>query len=170
VFFEVLPHFPVGVSEVRFILGATPMLPLGAGPAAVGLAGGLLIQGLFFAPTDLPMYFVNVSTLLFPMFAIDARAHRWIPSDMPSVDLRHADVLGLSVAYQGGVVAWVAFWGLYGRGFGAENLAAIASFGVASMAVVLIEPLADLAALALAKAGRRLADAGLFTRRLHHPA
>ena len=31
VFFEVMPHFPVGVSEVHFILGSTLFLILGAG-------------------------------------------------------------------------------------------------------------------------------------------
>ena len=52
-FFEVFPHFAVGISEVHFILGTTILLLLGAGPAAVGLTGGLLIQGMFFAPTDI---------------------------------------------------------------------------------------------------------------------
>ncbi|MEM7710886.1 MAG: energy-coupling factor ABC transporter permease, partial [Pseudomonadota bacterium] len=64
VFFELLPHFAVGVSEVHFILGTTLFLLLGVAPAAIGLALGLLIQGLVFAPTDLPMYFVNLTTLL----------------------------------------------------------------------------------------------------------
>ena len=53
-FFQVLPHFPVGVSEVHFILGSTLFLLFGAAPAAIGLALGLLIQGLFFTPFDLP--------------------------------------------------------------------------------------------------------------------
>ena len=37
-FFEVLPHAPVGVSEVHLILGSTLFLILGAAPAAIGLA------------------------------------------------------------------------------------------------------------------------------------
>ena len=131
VFFEVLPHFAVGVSEVHFILGTTLFLLLGAGPAALGLAGGLAIQGLFFAPSDLPMYFVNISTLLFPLFAVDALAKRTIPRTTAYVDLRYVDVLKMSAIYQGGIVAWVAFWALYGQGFGAENLTAVASFGLA---------------------------------------
>ena len=32
-FFQLLPHFPVGVSEVHFILGSTLFLMFGAGPA-----------------------------------------------------------------------------------------------------------------------------------------
>ena len=46
-FFEVLPKFPVGVSEVHFIFGSTLFLLFGAAPAAIGLAAGLAIQGLF---------------------------------------------------------------------------------------------------------------------------
>ena len=39
-FFEILPHYPVGVSEVHFILGSTLYLLFGAGAAGVGLAAG----------------------------------------------------------------------------------------------------------------------------------
>jgi ABC-type Co2+ transport system permease subunit len=165
--FEVLPHFPVGVSEVHLILGTTLFLILGAAPAAIGLAAGLLTQSLFFAPGDLPMYFVNVTTLLFPLFAVAALARRIIPSDRPYVDLRYAEVLKLSMTYQGGIVAWVAFWAIYGQGFGAENLGAIASFGAAYVLVVAIEPLADLAVLWLAKTLHRGGQSPFVTRRLH---
>lgn len=154
IFFEVMPHFAVGVSEVHFILGTTLFLILGAAPAAIGLALGLLVQGMVFAPTDLPMFFVNLTTLLFPLFAITALAHRVIPRDTAYVDLRYADVLKLSAVYQGGIVAWVAFWAIYGQGMGADTLSAVLSFGAAYMLVVLIEPVADLGALALAKALR----------------
>ena len=164
--FEVLPHVPVGVSEVHLILGTTLLLILGAGPAALGLAGGLLVQGLFFAPTDLPMYTVNVTTLLFPLFLIHMIARKAIPATKAYVDLRYTDVLKLSVAYQGGIVAWVAFWALYGHGVSA--MSGVVSFGAAYMTVVLIEPLADLGALALAKALHRYKDSGLFVNRLHH--
>jgi hypothetical protein len=151
IFFEVLPHFPVGVSEVHFILGSTLFLILGAGPAAIGLAVALLIQGLFFAPFDLPQYGMNLTTLLVPLFALHELAKRVIAPGTAYVDLTYKQVLGLSSVYQAGVVAWVAFWAIYGAGFGAANLAAIGTFGVAYMAVLLIEPLADLAVLGLAK-------------------
>jgi Cobalt uptake substrate-specific transmembrane region len=152
IFFEVMPHFAVGVSEVHFILGSTLFLILGAGPAAIGLAAGLLIQGLFFAPFDLPQYGMNLTTLLVPLFALHELAKRIIAPGTAYVDLKYSQVLALSTVYQGGVVAWVAFWAVYGAGFGADNLAAIGTFGLAYMAVVLIEPLADLAVLGLAKA------------------
>lgn len=152
VFFEVLPHFPMGVSEVHFILGSTLFLLLGAGPAAIGLAAGLLIQGLFFAPLDLPQYGMNLTTLLVPLFALHEVAKRVIAPGTAYVDLEYRQVLSLSLVYQGGVVAWVAFWAVYGAGFGAENLSMIATFGLAYMLVVVVEPIADLAVLAGAKA------------------
>ncbi|MEO0913237.1 MAG: energy-coupling factor ABC transporter permease [Pseudomonadota bacterium] len=169
-FFEVLPQYPVGVSEVHFILGSTLFLLFGAAPAAIGLALGLLAQGVLFAPSDLPQYFINVTTLLVPLFAVEALARRIIAPNTAYVDLKYTQALALSTAYQGGVVAWVAFWAFYGGGFGAENLNAVFAFGAAYMLVVIIEPVADLAVLAGAKALRGLSDNGLFAPRLHNAA
>lgn len=168
--FQVLPHHPVGVSEVHLILGSTLLLLFGAAPAAVGLALGLLTQGLLFAPADLPQYGMNVTSLLAPLFVINVLARRIISPDTAYVDLRYGQVLALSVAFQGGVVAWVAFWALYGGGFATANLSAIGLFGAAYMSVVLLEPLVDLAVLAGAKGLRGLGDSGLVTPRLHNPA
>lgn len=169
-FFEILPHHPVGVSEVHLILGSTLFLLFGAGPAAVGLAAGLLLQGLFFAPYDLPQYGMNLTTLIVPLAGVALLAGRIVAPGTAYADLDYRQALALSVAYQGGIVAWVAFWAFYGRGFGAENLASVGSFAVAYMAVVLVEPLVDLAVLAGAKtlaAGR----GDLFLqRRLRHAA
>ncbi|HHZ08506.1 MAG TPA: cobalt transporter [Rhizobiales bacterium] len=151
-FFEILPHYPVGVSEVHLILGSTLFLLFGAGPAAVGLAAGLLIQGLFFTPSDLPQYGMNVTTLIVPLGGVVMLAKRIVAPGTAYVDLEYRQALALSAAYQGGVVIWVAFWAFYGQGFGAGNLAAVAAFGAAYMSVLLIEPLADLTVLAAAKA------------------
>lgn len=169
-FFEVLPHHPVGVSEVHLILGSTLFLIFGAGAASIGLALGLLLQGLFFAPFDLPQYGMNVTTLIVPIFAISQLSARIIPQKKAYVDVGYRDALALSTAYQGGIVAWVAFWALYGHGFTAESLASIATFGAAYMTVILIEPLVDLAVLAAAKSWKGATDNGLFNRRLHHAA
>lgn len=166
-FFELMPHYPVGVSEVHLILGTTLLLILGAAPAAIGLALGLLIQGLFFALFDLPQYAANVTTLLVPLFAIKLVADRIIPAATPYVDLKYSQALLLSTTYQGGVVLWVGFWALYGQGFGAENLTSIVTFGGAYMLVVLLEPLVDLAVLAGAKAVRGLGKTGLVSSRLY---
>ena len=169
-FFEVLPHVPVGISEVHLILGTTLFLLMGAAPAAVGLALGLLVQGMFFAPTDLPMYFVNVTSLLVPLFVVSAAAKRIIPASKAYVDLGYSDVLKLSVLFQGGVVAWVAFWAFYGQGVGAETFQAVWTFGAAYMLVIVVEPIADLAVLAGAKAVRGLERSGVFTKRLYNAA
>ena len=165
-FFQVLPHPPVGVSEVHLILGSTLLLFFGPAAAALGLAAGLLMQGLFFAPADLPQFGMNVTTLLAPLLATAVLARRIVPPHTPYVDLRYRDVLRLSLAYQGGVVSWVAFWALYGQGLGAENLAQVVSFGAAYPTVVLVEPLIDLAVLAAAKTWHRGREAVLLQRRL----
>jgi hypothetical protein len=67
-------------------------------------------------------------------------------------------------------VAWVAFWALYGAGFGAANLANIATFAASYALVIMIEPLADLAVLALAKSLRGVTSNGWVTPRLHNAA
>lgn len=169
-FFELLPHHPVGVSEVHLILGTTLLLLFGVAPAAIGLVCGLLIQGVFLAPFDLPQFGMNITTLLVPLFVTDALARRIIPARTAYVDISYSQAAKLSLAYQGGIVAWVGFWAVYGQGFTADNLAQIGTFSAAYMSVVIIEPLADLAVLACAKLLQR--NKGFFwvQRRLHHPA
>ncbi|MDR7126085.1 energy-coupling factor ABC transporter permease [Pseudotabrizicola sp. 4114] len=168
VFFEILPTFPVGVSEVHFILGSTLFLILGAGPSAIGLALGLLVQGLFFAPADLPQFAMNVTTLLVPLFALTALARRLIAPGTAYIDLKYTQVLALSACYQGGVVAWVAFWAIYGMG--TEAFAPVGTFAVAYLAVIILEPLADLAVLAAAKALRGKTPPTMVEPRLYAPA
>lgn len=162
--FQVLPHPPVGVSEVHLILGSTLFLTLGAAPAALGLALGLLLQGLLFEPIDLPQYGMNVTTLLAPLLGLHLLARRVIAPSTPYVDLRYGQVLALSATYQGGIVAWVAFWAVWGQGMAAWP--SVATFGAAYMLVVAVEPLVDLAVLAGAKAARGLRGSGLVSPRL----
>jgi ABC-type Co2+ transport system permease subunit len=169
-FFEILPHFPVGVSEVHFILGSTLFLLFGAAPAALGLAFGLLLQGVFFEPADIPQYGMNVTTLLVPLFGIQAVAARIIGRNTAYVDLDYRQALALSTTYQAGVIGWVAFWALYGSGFAMSNLANIATFAASYALVIVIEPLADLGVLALAKSLRGVTAPGLVTARLHNAA
>ena len=168
-FFELLPHHAVGVSEVHLILGLTLFLIFGAGPAAFGLIMGLLIQGLFFAPFDLPQFGMNVTTLIVPLWGMSLLARKIIPERTAYKDVGYRQAFALSTTYQGGIVLWVAFWSLYGRGFGAENLMAVASFGASYMTVVLVEPLIDLAILGLAKAIHG-APRRLFSDRLYAAA
>lgn len=166
-FFQILPHYPVGVSEVHFILGSTLFLLFGGGAASIGLALGLLIQGVLFAPFDLPQYGINVTTLLVPLWGVSLLAKKIIAPSTAYVDLKYSQAFALSTAYQGGVVAWVAFWAFYGQGFGATNVSAVMTFGGAYMLVVLIEPIADLAVLAGAKSLKSFSDNRMFDRRLH---
>jgi ABC-type Co2+ transport system permease subunit len=156
VFFEVFPHQAVGVSEVHLILGSTLFLLFGVGVASVGLAMGLLIQGLFFAPFDLPQYGMNVTTLLVPLMGLSYLAKGL--SNKAYTELAYKDVLKLSLAYQGGIIAWVAFWAIYGQGFSTQNIVSVGSFGMAYILVVLIEPLIDLAVLALAKSFKQISS------------
>jgi hypothetical protein len=169
-FFELLPHYPVGVSEVHFILGSTLYLLLGAGPASIGLAAGLLLQGVFFAPFDLPQYGMNITTLIVPLWAISHLAKRIIPTRTPYVDVTYLQALALSTVFQGGIVSWVAFWAFYGGGFSAESLAAVSSFGAAYMTVIILEPLVDLAVLAMAKMAAPYIRRPWLYHRLHHAA
>lgn len=165
-FFEILPHYPVGISEVHFIFATLLFLLLGLAPAAIGLSLGLLGQGLLFAPSDLPMYFVNVTTLLAPLFAVSLIARRFIPEGRAFVDLKYVDVLRLSAMYQGGVIAWVAFWALYGQGFTVSTLNLVGTFAVSYLVVIIVEPFVDLGLLAIAKKLRSTSFAGLLNQRL----
>ena len=151
-FFEIFPHYPVGVSEVHLILGTTLLLLFGVAPAMIGLALGLLIQGVFFAPFDLPQYGINVTTLLASMLILYSAARRIVPEGTAYKDITYTQMLKLSIIWEGAVVGWVAFWALYGQGFGAENLQQVLSFGGAYMLVVILEPLIDLAILSAVKA------------------
>ena len=112
------------------------------------------------------------STLLslVPLLAVHALAARIIPANTAYTDVSYAQALKLSTAYQGGVVAWVAFWAFYGAGFGAENLANVAAFGGAYLSVILIEPVLDLGVLAVAKTLRSMESSKLFHTRMYHPA
>ncbi|RXJ84240.1 energy-coupling factor ABC transporter permease [Arcobacter sp. CECT 8985] len=170
IFFEVFPHHAIGVSEVHLILGSTLFLIFGLAPTAFGLAFGLLVQGLFFAPFDLPQYGMNVTTLLMPLFAMSYVASRIIPKDIAYKDIKYFDALKLSTMYQGGIVTWVAFWALYGQGFGIENITSVFSFGAAYMSVIILEPLIDLAVLAGAKTLNSLKSSSLVESRLYNSA
>lgn len=104
-----------------------------------------------------------------PLFALTGVAKRIIAADTPYVELSYRQAFALSATYQGGIVAWVAFWAFYGQGFTVANVSAIASFGGAYLLVIAIEPLVDLAVLAAAKALRGLSGSAALERRLFQP-
>jgi len=146
--FEVLPHPTVGVSEVHLILGSTMLLLLGVAPTALGLMAGLALQGFVFAPSDLPQFGMNVTTLLASLFATAAIAKRFIPSHSRYVDLSYKDVVKLSLLFQGSIVAWVSFWVILGQGASVSTLQNIGTFGSAYVSVIAIEVVLNIALLA----------------------
>ena len=167
--FEVLPHYPIGVSEVHLILGTTIFLIFGIAPAAIGLALGLAVQGLFFEPADLPQYGINVTTLLASIFALNMAVKKIIPKGTAYKDITYSQMLKMSIVWEGAIVSWVAFWAFYGQGFGAENIHNVLTFGAGYMSVVIIEPLVDLAVLAAVKAYNKTNECMfLFDKRLCH--
>jgi hypothetical protein len=113
---------------------------------------------------------MNVTSLLVPLLAVDALARRVIPANTAYKDVTYRQALKLSTAYQAGVVTWVGFWAFYGSGFGAGNLAQVASFGAAYMGIVIIEPLADLAILGIAKHLAQVDARKLFQPRMYQAA
>lgn len=169
-FFEVLPHPPLGVSELHLIMGSMLFLLFGAAPAAMGLTLGLLAQGLTLAPQDLPQYGANLTTLLVPLFFVSALARRIIPAGTAYVDITYSQALALSSVYQAGIVSWVAFWVFYGRGMTGENMLSIMRFGGGYMAVIMIEPLVDLAVLTAAKRLPRRRRVVILQERLYRAA
>ena len=169
-FFEILPSSPVGVSEVHLILGSTLFFLFGLVPSALGLAIGLLAQGILLAPWDLPQYGMNVTTLLLPLLVVYAIAERIIHRQTAYQDLSYGQVLQLSLVYQGGIVSWVAFWVFFGQGFCADIMFQVLSFGSAYLGVIVLEPLIDLSLLAGVKILPSLRNSSVFSKRLFQPA
>ena len=152
IFFEIFPHYPIGISEVHLILGTTLLLLFGVAPAMVGLALGLLIQGITVAQFDLPQYGINLTTLLASMVILNYATQKIVQKGTAYKDISYTQMLKMSAIWEGAIVSWVAFWAFYGQGFGTENLENITTFSGAYMLVILIEPFIDLAVLALVKA------------------
>lgn len=121
-----------------------------------------MFQGLLFEHADLPQYGINVTTLLASILFLDMVAKRVIPKNTAYKDISYSQLLKLSIAWEGAIVSWVAFWALYGQGFSAENLHNVFTFGLAYMSVVIIEPLVDLAVLAGVKAYYKTNECNFF--------
>ena len=165
-FFEILPQYPLGVSEVHFIFGATLFLFFGAGATAFGLVAGLSLQGLLLAPSDLPQLYINISTLLFPLFAVSYISKKIIPVNIAYTDLHYKQVISLTGVYQGGIILWVAFWCFYGQGFNQETLYNVGVFSLAYSTVIGIECLLDVGLLAIFKSYKKRSLPSIFNKRL----
>ena len=165
-FFEVLKQYTLGVSEVHFIFGATLFLFFGAGATAFGLVAGLSLQGILLAPSDLPQLYINISTLLFPLFAVSYIAKKVIPANIAYTDLRYKQVISLTGVYQGGIILWVAFWCFYGQGFNQETFYNVGVFSLAYSTVIGIECLLDVGLLATLKSYKKTSLPSVFNNRL----
>ena len=165
-FFEILPQYPLGVSEVHFIFGATLFLFFGAGATAFGLVAGLSLQGLLLAPSDLPQLYINISTLLFPLFAVSYISKKIIPANIAYTDLKYRHVISLTGIYQGGIILWVAFWCFYGQGFNQETFYNVGIFSLAYSTVIGIECLLDVGLLATLKSYKKPSLPSVFNQRL----
>ena len=165
-FFEVLPQQPLGVSEVHFIFGATLFLFFGAGATAFGLVAGLSLQGILLAPSDLPQLYINISTLLFPLFAVSYISKKIIPANIAYTDLEYRQVISLTGIYQGGIILWVAFWCFYGQGFNQETFYNVGIFSLAYSTVIGIECLLDVGLLATLKSYKKGSLPSVFNQRL----
>ena len=165
-FFEILPQYPLGVSEVHFIFGATLFLFFGAGATAFGLVAGLSLQGILLAPSDLPQLYINISTLLFPLFAVSYISTKIIPANIAYMDLQYRQVISLTGIYQGGIILWVAFWCFYGQGFNQETFYNVGVFSLAYSTVIGIECLLDVGLLAIFKIYKNRTLPSVFNKRL----
>ena len=165
-FFEVLPQYPLGVSEVHFIFGASLFLFFGAGATAFGLVAGLSMQGILLAPSDLPQLYINISTLLFPLFAVSYISKKIIPANIEYTDLQYRQVISLTGIYQGGIILWVAFWCFYGQGFNQETFYNVGLFSLAYSTVIGIECLLDVGLLAALKSYKNRSLPSVFNQRL----
>ena len=165
-FFEVLPQYPLGVSEVHFIFGATLFLFFGAGATAFGLVAGLSLQGILLAPSDLPQLYINISTLLFPLFAVSYISTKIIQANISYTDLKYRQVISLTGIYQGGIILWVAFWCFYGQGFNQETFYNVGVFSLAYSTVIGIECLLDVGLLAIFKSYKNRTLPSVFNKRL----
>jgi len=164
-----LPHPTVAVSEVHLILGSTLLLIFGLPATALGMALGLLLQGVLFSPFDLPQYGMNVTTLLASLWVTATLAKRLISSGVRYCDIPYKDALKLSVLFQGSIVTWVAFWVVLGQGFSMTTLTSLIAFGLAYVPIVAIEVIVSITLLYFLRTTKETRFQKIFNSRLFHP-
>lgn len=167
-FFQVMPHYRAGVSEVHFIFGSTLFLLFGSAPSAVGMAAGLFLQGALFEPIDLPQFGMNVTTLIAPLLLVSSLANKIVSPKTAYADLTYRQTFALSSVYQAGIVTWVSFWVIYGQGMSMATVSSLASFASAYIAVIMVEPLVDAVVLSTAKMFKK--NSAIFSYRLYSEA
>lgn len=150
---------PVGPSELHFVGAMAMYLTLGFLPTLLGFAAGLLLQGLWFNPTDLPHLAVNSLSLMLPLIALHYSVGRKFSDAASGRRVGWAAILKLDALYYSGVTTMVGFWLLVSDV--ATPFAAWAAFASSYLAIVAIEPLVTYSAVRLLKRYQhtRLVDA-----------
>ena len=111
----------------------------------------------FFALHVIALPLVLLLLVVLHIFALHEVAKRVIAPGTAYVDLDYKQVLALSTVYQGGVVAWVAFWAIYGAGFGAGGRVGkganegVYGWGGAAGTVAFVDPKRKLRAVCMAQ-------------------
>jgi len=130
-------HMAVGPSELHFVGAMAMYLTLGFIPTLFGFAIGLLLQGIFFDPQDLPHLAVNSLSLIVPLIAVHHTLGKKLLAQ--GADIKWSEILKIDAAYYAGVTAMVGFWLVFGEV--ATPFSAWAAFAASYLVVVACEPI-----------------------------
>ena len=166
IFFSILMqsfHMSVGPSELHLVGASAIYFLFGFIPTLLAFPLGLLLQGAIFEPTDLIHIGVNSLSLMLPLIATHyAIGNRFIASRAgQQTEFNWQQVVRFDAVYYGGVVAMVGFWLLNGNEV--TPLQSWASFAIAYLPLVLLEPVLTIALVKLMRKAPQLAWLGRFT-------
>jgi len=146
-------HVPVGPSELHFVGAMVMYFTLGFLPTLLGFALGLLLQGLFFEPMDLPHLAVNALTLIVPLIAVHYTLGRKLRHKLSNTandnKLNWQTILKLDAMYYSGVTAMVGFWLLIANV--TTPFATWAAFATSYLTIIAVEPFITYGAIRLLK-------------------
>jgi ABC-type Co2+ transport system permease subunit len=110
VFMSILSISIAGVSEIHFI-GAVVLYALfGYVATLIAFPVGLLIQGFFFAPSDLVHIGVNTLSLIIPLIVLHKTLGRRFFEKKTYGIISLSKLIRLDAIYYSGVTAMVGFW------------------------------------------------------------
>ena len=132
-------HVSVGPSELHFIGAMAMYLTLGFIPTLFGFSFGLLLQGMFFEPTDLPHLAVNSLSLMVPLITVHCVAGKELFDKSLGKRISLSTIFKLDAMYYAGVTSMVGFWLLIGD---VETpFSSWLAFATSYIAIVAFEPL-----------------------------
>ena len=132
-------HMSIGPSELHFVGAMVIYLTLGFTPTLFGFALGLTLQGMFFAPTDLPHLAVNSLSLILPLLLVHYTEGKKLFDNTSGVVTSWKNIIKLDLIYYTGVTTMVGFWLMIGEV--QTPFAAWLSFASSYLAIVAIEPI-----------------------------